>query len=392
MIPAHESPMTAVDLFSGAGGFSLGLHSAGVDVVSAVEIDPNLASTYRRNFPNTNLLVRDIRSVTGQDLSGKNGIDLVVGGPPCQGFSIGGTRNPRDARNTLLTEFSRLVREIGPKYFLMENVPGLLEKPFAPALDALRKSLEAGGYCVFPPVVLNARDFGIPQERRRIFLLGTSVDSRRDDINPLANINVLDPIPTVWDAIKDLAFVSGERHKESQSRYFKKTPEKISGYARVLRLAEPPNGCAAPDHQIGCTILNHRVTAHSPQVIERFRGTARGTMEPISRYYRLHPDREARTLRAGTGADHGSHTSPRPIHPYAPRCITVREAARLHSFPDWFEFNETTWHGFRQIGNAVPPQMAERIVRSVLVAPMGSVSSEDFGENGIVSEEAPVVF
>jgi DNA (cytosine-5)-methyltransferase 1 len=107
-------------------------------------------------------------------------------------------------------------------------------------------------------------------------------------------------------------------------------------------------------------------TKHSPESIERFASTPHGKNEPISRFYKLDPDGLCNTLRAGTASNKGAFTSPRPIHPFVPRCITVREAARLHSFPDWFRFHPTKWHGFRQIGNSVPPLLAQAVAEEII--------------------------
>ena len=126
------------------------------------------------------------------------------------------------------------------------------------------------------------------------------------------------------------------------------------------------------------TVFNCRVSSHTHAAVARFRKTRVGTVEPVSHFYRLHPDGVARTLLAGTGREYGSFTSPRPIHPKQARCITVREGARLHSFPDWFRFNETVWHGFRQIGNSVPPALA-RAVASNLVRVLGYEPSKPSG-------------
>ncbi|MFM6055520.1 MAG: DNA cytosine methyltransferase, partial [Sphaerospermopsis kisseleviana] len=107
-------------------------------------------------------------------------------------------------------------------------------------------------------------------------------------------------------------------------------------------------------------------TKHSPASEERFASTPHGKNEPISRFYKLDPDGLCNTLRAGTASNKGAFTSPRPIHPFTPRCITVREAARLHSFPDWFRFHPTKWHGFRQIGNSVPPLLAQAVAAEII--------------------------
>jgi len=130
-------------------------------------------------------------------------------------------------------------------------------------------------------------------------------------------------------------------------------------------------------------------TIHTPLSQERFSATGHGKVEPISRFLKLNPDGLCNTLRAGTGSDRGAFTSPRPIHPHAPRCITVREAARLHSYPDWFRFHVTKWHGFRQIGNSVPPLLgraiASQLIRAIGVTPKAPTSPLPLGEENLLS-------
>lgn len=146
---------------------------------------------------------------------------------------------------------------------------------------------------------------------------------------------------------------------------------KASAYARVLRgLAEDPKDFSYPREWNVKRLTSSMRTDHTTLSQRRFKKTQWGKVEPVSRFLKLDPDGICNTLRAGTGSDKGAFTSPRPIHPYFPRCITVREAARLHSYPDWFRFHATKWHGFRQIGNSVPPLLG-RAVASALVRAMG---------------------
>lgn len=159
---------------------------------------------------------------------------------------------------------------------------------------------------------------------------------------------------TVRDAIGDL-YTLGRRKSLLTSDHFVGKLGEPSAYARKLR-----KGRQSPD-LTGC-----RLCDHASDVVARFQETAQGASEPVSRFARLHLNKPSPTLRAGTGRDRGSYTAPRPIHPTQNRCITVREAARLHSFPDTFLFHSTQWHGFRQVGNSVPPKLAAAIARSVI--------------------------
>lgn len=174
--------------------------------------------------------------------------------------------------------------------------------------------------------------------------------------------------PVVRDAIGDL-FVIDQHEELYCTDVYEGNLREASDYARILRgQDEDENDRFYPrsfetNRLTGCLMTNH-----AKDIRKRFAATPPGTAEPISRYIRLDLENVSPTLRAGTGADHGSHTAPRPIHPIIPRCITAREAARLHSFPDWFTFHGTRWHDFRQIGNAVPPLLARAVASKVLEA------------------------
>ena len=356
-----------VDLFCGAGGMSLGFERAGIHVAAAVDADPIHAATHERNFPECRTLNRDLASLSGDELRELAGlrdteIDVVFGGPPCQGFSFMGKRRSDDPRNALLLEFARLVDELSPSYFVLENVEGLNADGAVALLDAFVDAVASVGYSVVAPLcVLDASDFGVPQVRRRLFILGY-----RDGLPALSYPNVGapgegEPRPTVWDAIGDLSDLAASEHLLCGDTYHGPLGEP-SDYAQRLRTDRGPGGRrqrACGSRAAGLTGCAR--THHSAETVGRFAATAPGTHEPVSRFYRLPADGLSNTLRAGTDSSRGSYTAPRPIHPTEPRCITVREAARLHSFPDWFQFHATKWHGFRQVGNSVPPQMARAV-------------------------------
>ncbi|MFH1744432.1 MAG: DNA cytosine methyltransferase [bacterium] len=364
-----------IDLFAGVGGMSLGFEQAGFDVAAAIEQDPINIRTHMENFRNCKTIRADLSRLSGRDLLDEanlfaGSVDVVFGGPPCQGFSLIGKREIQDERNQLLLHFARLVREIQPRYFVLENVPGLLLGDAIELFRAFSRQIRRAGYELVEPVrVLNATEFGIPQKRQRAFLLGFKKEIEPPSYPEPASIcddcgQFLSP--TVWDAIGDLAhlddcpelFESDRYHGElgSPSRYVKSlcaydTSEDGIDLRKIL------NG-----HGLGGCFR----TKHSDATRRRFADTTPGTTEKISRFFRLACDGIAPTPRAGTGPDHGSHTAARPIHPKMPRCITTREAARLHSFPDWFEFHPTKWHGFRQVGNSVPPLLARAVARCVI--------------------------
>lgn len=374
--------LIAVDLFAGAGGLSLGFEQAGFDVLAAVEIDPIHAATHEFNFTYSKTFCADIGRISAQRIRhespiGDQDIDVVIGGAPCQGFSLMGKRSLDDPRNALIAQFARVVLELSPKYFVLENVSGLTVGKHRKFLTEVIDHFERNGYTVKRNYqVLNASMFGVPQDRRRLFLIGarsgmklpdyplpsTSPRSVRGDL-PLRNL--LPYSPSVWDAIGDLP--DPEQYPELLERDWTIAKyREPSSYAAVLRgvVREPSDKSHTRLYDSDILTSSLR-TVHTPISIARFEATKPGTVEPVSRFLRLHSEGISNTLRAGTASDRGAFTSPRPIHPRAPRCITVREAARLHGYPDWFRFHETKWHGFRQIGNSVPPPLA-RVVGEVL--------------------------
>lgn len=353
---------------------SLGFEQAGVDVVAAVDSEPIHVETHSANFPDCRAFRADLSLLSGDELRKEagledEGIDILFGGPPCQGFSTGGRRRLDDPRNSLLLEFARLVSELQPSYFVIENVDGLLMGDANEILESLLTRVEYAGYSVVRPVkVFDAKDFGVPQTRRRVFILGYK-EGCSAPVHPELSSNVSSSTkprsPTVWDAIGDLPNIEDFEELLHADLYYGALGVP-SRYASVLRGEE----IDSEDH----SRFRHRVegltglrrTIHTEKTRKRFAATVPGTREPVSRYYRLTEQGVSTTLRAGTDRTGGSHTAPRPIHPIFPRCITVREAARLHSLPDWFNLHSTKWHGFRQIGNSVPPLLARAVAKSIV--------------------------
>ncbi|NEO92512.1 MAG: DNA cytosine methyltransferase [Moorea sp. SIO3G5] len=389
----------AVDLFAGAGGFSLGIEQAGFDVALAVEQDPIHGAVYAFNSPQTKVLCTDITTLSGQEIQkalrewaterGQNQdcrevsskvstidlvIDLVIGGPPCQGFSLIGKRQVDDVRNNLVFEFCRLVKELQPRYFVMENVPGLAQNKYQHLFEQLISDFKAAGYTITEPVqVLNAADFGVPQKRRRLFLLGSRL-GEAPVAYPSSELGSHQWV-TVKDAIADLPNLD-DFPELMKSDCVELTPEQLDllqalamPYVEKLRDLITDRGNFAYPRQWNPQLLTSSLqTQHTEASIERFRNTPMGEVETTSRLRRLHWDQPCHTLRAGTGYKNGRYTSPRPIHPDYPRVISVREAARLHSFPDWFRFHHTKWHGFRQVGNAVPPRLGRVLGKQIMTA------------------------
>lgn len=366
----------AVDVFAGAGGLSLGFEQAGFDVVAAIEYDPTHAMVHKYNFPETEVLCRDVRGITAADVyaaasrgaSKMRGvrttldtIDVLIGGPSCQGFSSMGRRQDDDERNDLLLHFSRLVCEVRPRAFVLENVPGLLEPRFADFRNSVFSQLRNAGYHLTGTNSwVDASDFGVPQVRKRVLVFG-SLESEVPDLTPAPAArkvtvrDAFDGLPQV-EAYEELLKTDTVTLNRADVRH---RSDITSAYAAGLAGITAAEDLARPRLWNSDLLTNSLRTVHTPAIIKRFAATEPGTVEVISRFYRLSLDSPSRTLRAGTGRERGAHTSPRPIHPTLPRVITVREAARLHGYPDWFRMSGTNWHGHRQIGNSVPPPLAK---------------------------------
>lgn len=371
---------TCIDLFCGAGGMSLGFEEAGFDIVAGVEIDPVHANVHSFNFPNCSVYRQDISDLSGKDFLQKHGtIDIVIGGPPCQGFSLIGKRNKQDERNHLVLEFMRIVSEIQPKYFVMENVAGLTVGYGKAYLEEAICYIEKFGYTVVRPYkVLNACDYGVPQNRRRLFLLGYRIDQTPPVYPTASNVKI-----TVDDAISDLPDIElFDELRNSDSVKFNLVPK--TSYAQKMHNPfNDPSDFSIVRNWDPSILTGSLRTTHTELSKKRFHNTQWGDTEPVSRFRKLDPHGQCNTLRAGTDKAHGAYTSPRPIHPYYDRCISVREAQRLHSFPDWFRMHVTKWHGFREVGNSVPPLLAKALANQIILAmhikPQKSLETLDLG-------------
>ena len=359
----------AIDLFAGCGGLSLGFEQAGFDIAAALEIDPIHAAAHEYNFPYAKTICADIKNVSGADIRrdagiGGRDVDIVFGGAPCQGFSMIGKRALDDPRNQLIGHYLRIVSDIRPKYCVLENVKGLTVGKHAQFLAELIDELKKIKYTVLLPYkVLNAANYGVPQNRERLFLIAAREDQKLPEYPEPLEAKV-----TVEEAIKDLPDADKYKQLLEDDSVAARWQTKFE-YARQLRGLTPDENNFGYDR----AFVQDRLTAswrtiHGQVSQDRFLAAPQGETEPHSRFFKLAWTGQSNTLRAGTDSARGGFTSPRPIHPVLPRVITVREAARIHSYPDWFRFNKTKWHGFREIGNSVPPRLARAVGLQIMKA------------------------
>lgn len=369
-----------IDLFAGVGGMSLGFEQAGFDIAAAVELDPVHCAAHAYNFPHTKVLARSVKGLTAEEIRlaagiGRRAVDVVFGGAPCQGFSMIGQRAIDDPRNSLVREFVRIVTELKARYFVFENVKGLTVGKHKNFLRELVEEFEVAGYRVQAPWrVLNATDFGVPQSRERLILMGARKGfaipeyPNAEFVAP-GRLSTLRPGPTCADALGDLP--DAEEFAELVNGDVVETGRwgEPSAYARELRCLSNESWHHGYVRNWNPWVMTASArTEHTEISRARFAETAQGSVEPISRFFKLAENGISNTLRAGTDSARGAFTSPRPIHYKYPRCVTVREMARLHGYPDWFRFHVTKWHGARQIGNSVPPPMARGIAAAVMQA------------------------
>lgn len=358
-----------IDMFAGVGGLSLGAARAGFDLAAAVEIDKYAVAAHRRNFPKSRHINSDVSSLTADKLLREAGLEQdqltgLIGGPPCQGFSSIGRRAENDPRNSLFVTFFRFVAQLRPAFFLAENVPGILDDKNNAIREEAIAALPAD-YRILTPITVRANQFGAPTVRTRIFFIGYDPKRVRDlttrDFEDLSGKNdvkvqdALDGIPllgTVWDGD------GWARVDEPKNTFFGK---------RLKGLIPPGVGCEESIKKYKETqeASGFQSTVHTLETVTRFTALAHGKADRISKSVRLNPSGYCPTLRAGTGPERGSYQAVRPVHPVSPRVICPREAARLQGFPDWFQFDKTKWHAFRQIGNSVSPIVAEVILKKI---------------------------
>ena len=363
---------TVVDLFSGAGGLSLGAARAGFQVVGAVDNDRHALLAHKVNFRKSHHLSADVSQLTGEEISSsfrlaKNEIVGIIGGPPCQGFSNMGRRNQKDERNRLFVDFFRIVSDLRPRFFLAENVPGIMRPGNRSIIDeALGRVTDM--YSVLEPLKITACDYGVPTKRTRIFFIGYQPEKM--DSLALRSFQKPDDVETVrvkhaLDGLIEAVDPSWQKEEEG----WRESSCNGDGFFVSRLQGHVPVGVGDPvalrrlvDEGKSSGTLG---TVHSDAVRQRYAALGPGEVDRVSKAKRLDPEGFCPTLRAGTGPDKGSYQAVRPIHPSRPRVITPREAARLQGFPDWFTFSPSKWHSFRQIGSSVSPIVAERLMTTV---------------------------
>ncbi|KAB2540811.1 hypothetical protein AL035_15665 [Salipiger aestuarii] len=344
-----------VDLFCGCSGLGLGARQAGFEVALSIDIDSILTSSHSKNFPGESVHLGDVASMSGSELKKLSGgqINGIVGGPPCQGFSSMGKSDPSDVRRSLLGHFFRLISEVEPDFFLMENVKGLLDRRNVGELEAALDQVR-DRYSIAGPHVFNAKDFGAATNRPRVFVLGLKNGGTKHLLSCIESRKK--PATSVRDAIEDLIGAELISNRKSEIDWWRiKDCIRFSEYSKSMRTKD------------GIT-SGLRTVPHKDEVAQRFASVLPGKVDKIGRHYRLDWDGQCPTLRAGTGPDKGSFQSVRPLHPELPRVINVREAARLQGFPDWFQFHRASWHSFRMIGNSVSPIISRELFLSLIDA------------------------
>lgn len=350
--------MNVIDLFCGAGGLSEGFEDAGFKIVAGNDVDKNMIASFKLNHPNARAIAEDIAQIDVDKLLSEIGktkedIDLVIGGPPCQGFSTVGNRKEDDPRNRLFYEFVRFVREIKPKMFVMENVPGLMTMKKGEVREIIRKEFENLGYKVNIEI-LKSEDFGVPQKRRRVFFVGNQFGKNFKFPEPEFD-GITKNFRTVWEAISDLP--SLEVNKESNE--YKNEPE--NEFQRFLRNGQ-------------LKLEEHKSPNHSEMMIERMKHIKQGQNHShLPQYLKLnsgYPNIYGRLI-ADVPSDTitgncGCISAPgRFIHPFDNRAISVREGARLQSFRDSKKFVGPQNSKYKQVGNAVPPLLARALALKV---------------------------
>lgn len=405
------SKKTAVSLFSGCGGFCEGVRLAGFDVKAAVEIDRFATQTYRENFPEVPLFEGDVHDFLNAESAtwarvasdfpdvepGK--VDMLFGGPPCQGFSQIGTRILDDPRNELYMQFIRVLKYLKPRVFLIENVPNMLLLDKGRFKREVLEALKEAGYSNSSVQVVVASDYGVPQLRRRAMFFGVrdgeTLDSTAEDFFSSALKNEEQEVQTVWDALRD----SPEQtaiHYEAVAYPRSQAKTAILDEMRLDRDGRwyTSEYKVASSKSSQRRLYNHHtkdIQAKRQALIALLKPGAKGDSLPKDVWNGLRPekwrrlpyDRPAYTILAQMHRDMSEW-----VHPRFERWITVREAARLQSFHDGFVFHSSEWQMLKQIGNAVPPLLGRAVASAALQSLMALDAKSETGVVDLLDEES----
>jgi len=397
MTMSKVKELKILDTFAGAGGFSLGFALAGCRIVGAIEQDKWASETFQYNHPTTTVIQADITSLSNDEIYNfwsNEQPDIILGGPPCQGFSICNKNHgdPKDPRNSLFEEFIRVGKIFEPEIMILENVPNLIKAKTASGekvIEIIREELNYLGYQVYIKV-LEATNYGVPQIRKRLFVIASKKKLLRPFPAPTHSINtsklglfknLVKETPNLWDAISDLPEIEAREGAEEMD--YDKEPE--NEYQYMLRKGSKK-------------VYNHKAMKHSKRLIERFSTMKWGDstsnvpehLKPYKRNgngvisgkvydqnnRRMHPYKPCHTIPASFYANF--------VHPFKNRNFTAREGARIQSFPDWYVFkgkptvvshklleregrlDEKYLCQYNQIGNAVPPLLAKAIAENLI--------------------------
>lgn len=355
-----DNKLIAIDLFCGCGGFSYGFQEAGFMMALGIDMWKDATITYKHNFPNAEVINDDITKVDGKDILnklnlGNNEIDVIIGGPPCQGFSVSGKRMLDDPRNILYKSFVEIVEEIKPKVFVMENVPGLIRLFGGKVKEEVLEDFGKLGYEVRVQL-LSSDEYGVPQQRKRVFFVGINKNKILNTTEfsfPKATNGIgLKPIITCKDAISDLDFIPDDISLGEDIDY------KIDAQCEYQKMMRNESS----------SIKNHSITIHKDKTREIISMVPDGgnykdlpielqsTRKVNIAWTRMNSQKPCFTIDTG----HNHH-----FHYKENRVPTVRESARIQSFPDKFQFIGIKTSQLKQVGNAVPPLMAKAIAGEV---------------------------
>jgi len=355
-----EKPL-AIELFSGAGGLSIGLEKAGFDIVLANEIEKDFATSFQFNHPKTKMLCKDIHQIDFDAELKKLGspkIALVSGGPPCQGFSTVGSKKHQDPRNSLFYEYLRAVKEIQPNYVMFENVSGFKTMYHGAAYNTLIRELDDLGYDTVSSV-LEASNYGLPQRRKRTIVVGWEKGKE----------NVQLPLPThddggtIFQCLKKITLMDA----------ISDLPELKANDEKCIYGSEPHNAYQRQLRDGVQKLTEHHSSNYGEKMLEILSLIpAGGTVDDLplrlrpkkyfsNTYSRLFPDVPAPTITR----NFGTPSSSRCVHPFQNRALSTREGARLQGFPDSYVFYGSKTSKNLQIGNAVPPIFGEVIAKAI---------------------------